>query len=45
LNDHLMLLPLFIDGELMAWCCFMGHYGDVGGHSPGSLDPTATELF
>lgn len=45
LNDHLILMPVYNEGELMAWCANIGHWGDIGGHLPGSMDPKATELF
>jgi N-methylhydantoinase B len=45
LNDHLLLLPIFHDHQIVAWSCNIAHWGDIGGHVPGSLDINATELF
>jgi N-methylhydantoinase B len=45
LNDHLLLVPVFNKNELMAWVCNIAHWGDVGGHVPGSQYPDATEIF
>lgn len=45
LNDHLVLMPLYVDGELMAWSCCIAHWGDLGGMNPGSCGPNATELY
>lgn len=44
-NDVTLMLPVFADGELIAWVGNKAHWVDVGGMSPGSIDPNATEIF
>lgn len=45
MNDTLLLMPVFIDGELLAWSCCMAHWGDIGGINAGSLAPNTTEQY
>lgn len=44
-NDVTLMLPVFADGELIAWMANKAHWNDVGGMSPGSINPNATEIF
>lgn len=44
-NDVVVTMPVFFDGELVAWTANKGHWMDVGGMRPGSTTPDATELF
>jgi N-methylhydantoinase B len=45
LNDVVFALPVFADGELVAWTANIAHWNDVGGMVPGSISNEATELF
>jgi len=45
LNDVVLAMPVFIEGELVAWTANMAHYNDVGGAVPGSMSNEATEIF
>lgn len=45
LNDHVIMIPLFVDGELIAWVGNMAHQSDIGGMAPGSASPNMTEIF
>lgn len=45
LNDVVLVLPVFYHDRLIAWTANKGHWLDVGGMTPGSLSPEATELF
>jgi N-methylhydantoinase B len=45
LNDVVLTLPVFFEGELIAWVANIAHWNDVGGAVPGSMSTTATELF
>lgn len=45
MNDVVLIMPVFHDGEILAWVANKGHWVDVGGMSPGSINPDATELF
>ena len=43
--DNHNYIPIFYDGELIAWACGMNHIADVGGAlAPGSM-PTLTPTF
>lgn len=45
MNDVTLMLPVFADGELIAWVANKAHWVDMGGMSPGSINPQATEVF
>lgn len=45
LNDIRMVKPIFADGELIAFAADVGHWTDVGGASPGSINPLAKDAF
>jgi len=45
LNDVVLAMPIFVDGEMVAWAANMAHYNDVGGAVPGSMSSDATEIF
>lgn len=45
LNDVVLAMPVFVDGEMVAWAANMAHYNDVGGAVPGSMSSNATEIF
>jgi len=45
MNDVVLILPVFADGELVAWVANKAHWVDIGGMSPGSINPQATEIF
>src|SRR5581483_2379981 len=36
LNDVVLAMPVFVDGELIAWTANIAHWNDVGGMVPGS---------
>jgi N-methylhydantoinase B len=44
-NDVSIIRPIFHDGEVIAYAQSNGHWADVGGSVPGSLDITAREHF
>jgi N-methylhydantoinase B len=44
-NDVIVQKPAFVDGELVAWVAVSAHMMDMGGMTPGSLSPHATECF
>ena len=44
-SDNSVLLPIFYDGELIAWSQANGHWADVGGSVPGSFDVSAADMF
>ncbi len=45
LNDVILVMPVFADGEIVAWTADIAHWNDVGGMVPGSMSTDATEIF
>ena len=45
INDWLVLIPIFYDGELIGFSSMFGHMMDVGGPVPGSMPTAATSIF
>lgn len=45
LNDVRAAMPVFVDGALVALVANVGHWTDVGGSSPGSINLLATECY
>ena len=43
-SDTRVLVPIFVDGELIAWSQANGHWADMGGSVPGSFDVTGRDL-
>ena len=39
------MMPIYIDGRLVAWGAMFGHMTDIGGKVPGSLPTDAAQLF
>lgn len=44
-NDVIVQKPAFADGELVGWVAVSAHMMDMGGMTPGSLSPHATECY
>ena len=40
-----VVLPVFLDGQVIAFCASMGHKADIGGQSPGSRNTIARDVF
>jgi len=45
LPDIALVMPVFHDGRAVALSAAMTHHQDVGGMSPGSVPPNATEIY
>ena len=45
LPDLTFIRPIFWEGEIVAFTVSKGHWLDVGGSIPGSMDPLATEIY
>jgi N-methylhydantoinase B len=45
LNDIIFAMPVFVEGEIVAWTADIAHWNDVGGMVPGSMAPNASEIF
>ncbi|HSH21986.1 MAG TPA: hydantoinase B/oxoprolinase family protein [Candidatus Caenarcaniphilales bacterium] len=45
LNDVVLAMPVFADGELVAWTANIAHWNDVGGIVPGSISNEAKEIY
>ena len=39
------MMPIFLDGRLVAWAAMFGHMTDVGGKVPGSLPTDAKMIY
>lgn len=45
LNDVVLAMPVFANGQLVAWTANIAHWNDVGGMVPGSLSTQAVDIF
>jgi N-methylhydantoinase B len=45
LPDINMAMPVFADGELLAFVCNIAHHADVGGMAPGSMAGGMSEIY
>ena len=45
LNDMVLIMPIFAEGEIVAWDANIAHWNDIGGMVPGSMSTAATEIF
>ncbi|MEM7800824.1 MAG: hydantoinase B/oxoprolinase family protein [Chloroflexota bacterium] len=45
LNDMVVTMPVFAEGEIVAWTANIAHWNDVGGMVPGSMSTDATSIF
>ncbi len=45
LPDINMAMPVFHDGELVAFICNIAHHADIGGSVPGSMAGGMTEIY
>ena len=45
INDWMVLIPIFYEGELVGFSSMFGHMMDVGGPVPGSMPTAATSIF
>ena len=43
--DHFLCMPVFHQGELIAWATVGGHQGESGSISPGGFAPKATQRW
>ncbi len=45
LNDVVIAMPVFFEGECIAWTASIGHWSDIGGLTPGSMSTNASEII
>ncbi|HUI72015.1 MAG TPA: hydantoinase B/oxoprolinase family protein [Spirochaetia bacterium] len=45
LNDVILVMPVFANGDIVAWTANIAHWNDVGGMVPGSMSTDAREIF
>ena len=45
LNDVVLIMPIFVDGEIVAWLSNKAHWVDIGGTCPGSINPEAVDIY
>ena len=43
--EHLMVRPVFLDGEIVAYLGNIAHLAEIGGMAPGSFAATATDIY
>jgi N-methylhydantoinase B len=44
-QDMVFVVPVFHEGQLVAFTATFGHYQDIGGLRAGSISPHATEIY
>jgi N-methylhydantoinase B len=45
LPDWTIVRPVFVRGQILAFCCNRAHQSDIGGGAAGTYNPAATEIF
>ncbi len=45
LPDYTIIRPVFVRGEVLAFCCNRAHQSDIGGGAAGTYNSAATEIF
>ncbi|UCB44823.1 MAG: hydantoinase B/oxoprolinase family protein [Spirochaetota bacterium] len=45
LPEHMIMKPVFLDGELFGFVGNMGHVAEIGGKAPGSFAADATDIY
>jgi N-methylhydantoinase B len=45
LPDYTIIRPVFVRGEMLAFCCNRAHQSDIGGGAAGTYNSAATEIF
>jgi N-methylhydantoinase B len=45
INDVCLVMPMFVEGELLAYSCTRTHWMDIGGTTPGSFNPRVPDMF
>ena len=45
LPEHMMMKPIFLEGELLGFAGNIGHIAEVGGKAPGSFASDATDVY
>lgn len=45
LPEHMMMKPVFLDGDLIGFSGAIGHVAEIGGKAPGSFASDATDVY
>ena len=45
LPEHMLLKPVFLDGELVAFVANLAHLTEIGGKAPGGFAADATDVY
>ena len=45
ISDTTVYVPVFHDGELVAFCVATAHWADIGGKTPGGWCPDSTDVY
>ncbi|HLI14790.1 MAG TPA: hydantoinase B/oxoprolinase family protein [Acidimicrobiales bacterium] len=43
--EHMMIMPIFVEDEIVAYVGNIAHLAEIGGMAPGSFAATATDVF
>lgn len=44
-NDVCLVMPMYVDDEVLAYSCTRTHWMDIGGGTPGSFNPQVTDMY
>lgn len=44
ISDTVVYMPVFVDGELVAFTAIMAHWADIGGYAPGGWCASTTDM-
>lgn len=44
-NDVCLVMPMYVDDELLAYSCTRTHWMDIGGGTPGSFNPQVADMY
>jgi N-methylhydantoinase B len=45
LPEHMVMKPVFFDGELVGFVCNLAHMSEIGGKAPGGFAADATDVY
>lgn len=45
LNDVVLIMPVFVENQIVSWLANKAHWADVGGAFPGSISPDAVDIY
>ncbi|MDQ1397044.1 MAG: N-methylhydantoinase, partial [Acidimicrobiaceae bacterium] len=45
INDVCLVMPVFVDGEVLSYVCTRTHWMDIGGSTPGSFNAQVADMY